>query len=556
VCLSKFLVAVESATRHKPARNGDGYVCRCPAHEDGKPSLSVSEGQDGRILLNCHAGCAFEAVVAALGLSASELAPDKNGKPTGKRGCPVKSSIEKEYDYRDASGNVLFQVCRMVPKDFRQRRPDASTFGGWEWNLKGVRQVPYRLPELVAAVKAGETLHVAEGEKDVESLVGAGLAATCNAGGAGKWRDEFGEYFDGAKCVIVIADKDAPGRAHAAAVAAKLKPLCRSVKVIELPDIEARPVKDAADFFAAGGTAEQLRKIAADAPDYVPMAELTPGTWFKQQFPQLKEKYGEPVHESISNKRAKVSDLSEDFMAATLGFEGMPEAPTIFLPTEGRFYTYNPETGIFEHQREQDIAARLSALFLKCARACHESTDTSKLAFGMRDTSTLSGIITRARGLLAVADDFFGQNHTEFLPVANGMLRLRGRELLPFSPSYRCRHKLTVRFEPNAQAQLFANTLLFAALSKPDVALIQLWAGLALVGVNMSQKMLLLTGTPGGGKSALVSVITGSLAAQTSACCARSFWGTVSSLVVYPAKRCFMVRTFRRTSLPQTRQAD
>jgi phage/plasmid-associated DNA primase len=43
----------------------------------------------------------------------------------------------------------------------------------------------------------------------------------------------------------------------------------------------------------------------------------------------------------------------------------------------------------------------------------------------------------------------------------------------------------------------------------PDIALIQRWAGLALLGVNLSQKILLLTGTPGGGKSTLVSVLTG-----------------------------------------------
>ena len=88
-----------------------------------------------------------------------------------------------------------------------------------------MRQVPFRLPELIAAVKGGETIFIAEGEKDVENLVRNRFAATCNAGGAGKWREEFGEYFDGAKAVIVITDKDSPGRDHAAAVASKLKPL-------------------------------------------------------------------------------------------------------------------------------------------------------------------------------------------------------------------------------------------------------------------------------------------------------------------------------------------
>ncbi len=48
--------------------SGDGWTARCPAHEDREPSLSVSEGSDGRVLLHCHAGCSFEDVCAALSL--------------------------------------------------------------------------------------------------------------------------------------------------------------------------------------------------------------------------------------------------------------------------------------------------------------------------------------------------------------------------------------------------------------------------------------------------------------------------------------------------------
>jgi P4 family phage/plasmid primase-like protien len=473
-------------------------------HADDKPSLSVSEGDGGRILLNCHAGCSFESVIAALGISAADLAP-----PVVNRGRPLTFTIAATYDYHDATGKLVFQVCRMEPKSFRQRRPQASAVDGFIWNLKGVGQVPYRLPELIAAVKGGQTVFIAEGEKDVETLVRHGFAATCNACGAGKWRNEFGEFFDGAKSVVVIADKDAPGRAHAAEVAAKLKPLARSVKVIELPDNEARPVKDAADFFAAGGKADALRALAADAPDYVPKSEVTPATWFKQRFPKLSDKHGEPVHEFTSGKRAQVRDVSEDFMAATLGVEGSPEMPTIFLPIEERFYTYNAATGILERQREEDIAARLSALFLDCARACRDCADTSKLEFRMRDTAALSGIVKRAKSLLAVREDFFTQEQKDFIPVANGMLRLSDRALLPFAPSFRCRHKLAVEYKEGAYCPRFLDTLLKPALDMSDVSLIQRWSGLALLGVNLSQKMLLLTGTPGGGKSTLVSVLTG-----------------------------------------------
>lgn len=59
----------------KVRRNGRGWTARCPAHEDKSPSLSVREGDDGRILVRCFAGCTVDKVCAALGLRLSDLFP-------------------------------------------------------------------------------------------------------------------------------------------------------------------------------------------------------------------------------------------------------------------------------------------------------------------------------------------------------------------------------------------------------------------------------------------------------------------------------------------------
>jgi len=132
-------------------RNGY-YTALCPAHADRKPSLSISETDDGRALLHCHAGCKPENIVAELGLEMRDLFPrlGRNGKGHRK--------IVGSYDYHDADGRMLFQTLRMEPKDFRQRRPDGR--GGWEWNLNGVEPVLYRLQEVLLAVESGETIFV------------------------------------------------------------------------------------------------------------------------------------------------------------------------------------------------------------------------------------------------------------------------------------------------------------------------------------------------------------------------------------------------------------
>ena len=99
--------------------------------------------------------------------------------------------VVKTYDYTDVHGALLFQVVRFEPKDFRQRRPDGN--GGWLWSLGDTQRVLYRLPEVAEAVASDHPIFIAEGEKDVDALMGIGVTATCNPGGAGKWRDEYSQ---------------------------------------------------------------------------------------------------------------------------------------------------------------------------------------------------------------------------------------------------------------------------------------------------------------------------------------------------------------------------
>ena len=60
----------------KVSGNGQKYKACCPAHEDRSPSLSLLFNKDGRILIHCHAGCEVSDVLAAIGLSLTDLYPD------------------------------------------------------------------------------------------------------------------------------------------------------------------------------------------------------------------------------------------------------------------------------------------------------------------------------------------------------------------------------------------------------------------------------------------------------------------------------------------------
>ena len=235
-------------------RAGKGWEARCPGHEDRRASLSISLGDDGRVLLHCHAGCETAAVLAKLGLEERDLF-NGNGQA-----APEKR-IVATYPYQDAQGRLLFEVVRFEPKSFRQRRPDGN--GGWIWNLENTPRVLYRLPEILAA----SDVFIVEGEKDVESLRKIGLTATCNPGGAGKWRLEYNEWLRG-KHVVIIPDKDDPGRRHAHEIARSLYGgIAASVKLLELPG-DGKDISDWLEGRDPVEAAEELCRLAEAAPGW------------------------------------------------------------------------------------------------------------------------------------------------------------------------------------------------------------------------------------------------------------------------------------------------
>lgn len=251
-------------------RSSGGWMARCPAHEDRTPSLAVSEGREG-ILLNCHAGCPTENVVAALGLEMGDLFYEPSANGSSRR------EIVAEYDYVDEDGKLLFQALRFLPKDFRQRRPDGR--GGWTWKLGGTRRVLYRLPQVIEAAALGKPIYIVEGEKDVHALEGLGATATCCPMGAGKWRAEYGEALRGAHARI-IADDDEAGHAHADEIAEALDGIAESVELLK-----AKEGNDPHDHVAAGHGLEDFVPLHPPEASKIP-APTTVGDLLRLEEPE------------------------------------------------------------------------------------------------------------------------------------------------------------------------------------------------------------------------------------------------------------------------------
>lgn len=72
----EILALVAHKTNFQSKLSGKGSITRCPAHEDKKASLSVSEGAGGKVLLNCFRGCSTQDICRAIGIEVRDLFPN------------------------------------------------------------------------------------------------------------------------------------------------------------------------------------------------------------------------------------------------------------------------------------------------------------------------------------------------------------------------------------------------------------------------------------------------------------------------------------------------
>ncbi len=252
---------------NRPKKSGKQHMVKCPAHDDRRASLSVSTGDDGKIILKCFANCTIKEITAAMGLREADLFTG-NGKEKPKPESRVLTTVCR-YDYVDADGKLIYQVTRKSNKSFTQRQPDGKD--GWLFHIQGVTPLPYHLPQLLAGIAAKKTVFVVEGEKDVETCESLGLVATCNSGGAGKWTIDHTKYCKDAK-VVILPDNDKAGKKHAHDIAEALINIAQSVRIVNLPGL---PIKgDISDWVKLGHTTAELIECVKQTPILKTIDEL------------------------------------------------------------------------------------------------------------------------------------------------------------------------------------------------------------------------------------------------------------------------------------------
>ena len=264
---------------------GDGYSCRCPAHDDNSPSLTITP-KPGKVLLHCHAGCTFEQIVSALGLQKSDtfdvenvvIAPPKKQKKRHAT-CDdaiaaVRWSVERDgkevvdvIPYPYVGGNSRPFGCSVRfnfadgSKTFRQVHVEGDAWlsgaGDELWPLYLSDEIP-----------DDGVIYLHEGEKSADAGMRCGLPSIASKGGSKAATQTDWSSIAG-RDVVLLPDNDTAGEKFVAKVTTLLHALDppATVKVVrlkarppeggDLADIleqykEPELVKDAVEGTAAG----------------------------------------------------------------------------------------------------------------------------------------------------------------------------------------------------------------------------------------------------------------------------------------------------------------
>ena len=225
----------------------------------------------------------------------------------------------RHYDYTDEAGTVVHTTIRLekegAKKEFVQRTPTAE-------NLKGVATYLYNLP----AVLKADTVYLAEGEKDAETLMAWGLCGTTAPCGANKWEERYTAWLAG-RNVVIVRDKDDAGYAHAVLVAKAVFDKAASVKII-CPWEIAKDVTEWAEI--EHGTVEKLRAAVEATPALASVADIRDDQ--ATAILRAKELNREPFRnyneiETMVNGRTKtertaraVGEMTDEFFHRFLGF--------------------------------------------------------------------------------------------------------------------------------------------------------------------------------------------------------------------------------------------
>jgi len=475
-----------------------------PGHSAEDRSLSIKldgKARDGFIVhsfADDDPGVCRDYVRRKLGLP--EFKPRKTKTSGGAR--PFSPTVAK-YVYRLADSTPYLQVHRLADKSgFPQYHWDGEK---WIAGKPGGPKVPYMLPQLIAAA-AATPIYIVEGEKDCDNLAKVGFVATCNSegadGGSGKkWTSDLNQHFKD-RHVYIIPDNDAQGHKHAEHVARNLKPIAKSVRIVELPSLP--PKGDVSNWLESDSAGVKLAKLAAAAPLWEP----TPAS--------------EPPEAEAEDEAKPVSAL--------LPSPNMPMAVARLFVAErclddGVLTLHHWRGGWWQWRRshwaeveDREVRSLLYA-FTENARYRDAEGNMMPWAPTRKKIGDLLEALAAITILVADIDQptwLDGRSTGIIVAVANGLLEVETRHLLPHSPQFFNQTAVPFDYDKNAPEPKRWYGFLDALWPGEPTAIDMLgeWFGYVISGRLDLHKIFVMVGPTRGGKGVIARILTALIGKQ------------------------------------------
>ena len=527
----------------------------CPVHEaDGRehtPSLSVSTGASGKVLLNCFGKyCTFEKIRDALerlglphGILSGNASPSPRPAPMARATVPApepslpkRMIIGKVYPYRDETGTLVHETVRHVPKGFRQRRPNGQ--GGRIHDLNGIRTVIYRLPELLAS-PADAPIFLLEGEKDADNVALLGLVATTVPMGAGKWKPHYHAWFAD-RNVVILPDNDEPGRKGAEHWASCLAGIAGSVTMVSLPGLpEHGDVSDWIDGIRARDPGADpgaiLIALAHEAPTWSPAQSPTLAPSLAPSLAITPDTLGDAGSDALpvtgSDPASAGSDIAPDgyrntdtgnaerVAARHAGVVRWVEDRSTWSVFTGRHWEDDPDGGRVSHLavgvlRDTHAWATGAEAEAGTEPAKRAAVRLKVHALRSEQAGALRSLLERLKaipGVTVPAGAFDRDRH--LLNILDGTVDLRDGTVGKHDASQLITRVISQAYDPKAPAtsDLWNDTLALFQLD-PDVRdFLKVFAGYCATGETRERKMVIAYGIGRNGKGTLMEPLVKAL---------------------------------------------
>lgn len=466
-----FLSAFKSV---KETAAGSGqYICRCPAHDDRKASLSIKDetGRSDRILLHCQAGCSTEEILRAAGKSFNDIQP----KTERKQLQAWERNLTAEYRYTDAEGNYLYSKLRYEGEgiDGKEIRYGRIVDGRYQPGKGDAKAVLYNLPAVHKAIKAGRRVYIVEGEKDVETLRKYGMTAT-TAGGTADWRSSFVDELRGASEVVIIADRDEPGHKLAQKISKDLRAVVYSHKIITPSGLNHGDVTDY--LTDEDGTIEDLLEM-------VEQAEAITASW-------IITGKGRPTI-NVDLLASEIMKRNDIYIARNPG----TRSDVVFWYSSGKY----------KRMSEPEIGGIVR----------------SWLPVGKASPDTINKVVRMI--MFSAPVRLYDEDNADESRIncRNGLLDIHTGQLVPHTPEHISSLQIQADFIPGATAprwSAFIDSLCLdpesESVDAEMVAVLQEWTGIILssiYGYRIKKALILFSALGNSGKSVYLSVISGIL---------------------------------------------